>query len=206
MTNFANREDANMSLWRLWEAVPDNAIKPITAGRLKGMSDINPMWRYRVLTETFGPAGVGWKTENETFQIATGADGVTVVICTLRLFVLDPDSGEWSNGIFGVGGSNFVANEKNGLYTSDEAYKMAHTDAISVACKQLGIGANVYWSGNTGSKYPTRNTQTDDDPLGKVPVPVCAQCGTAISVKVHDYSVKTYKKPLCMDCQKREGK
>lgn len=34
------------------------------AGKLKGKTDINPMWRIKVLTETFGPCGEGWKTEN----------------------------------------------------------------------------------------------------------------------------------------------
>lgn len=32
--------------------------------------------------------------------------------------------------------------------------------------------------------------------------PTCADCGKPISVKVHDYSAKKFKKPLCMDCQK----
>ena len=32
---------------------------------------------------------------------------------------------------------------------------MALTDALSVACKALGIGANVYWAGGGGSKYDT---------------------------------------------------
>ena len=31
-------------------------------------------------------------------------------------------------------------------HLNDEAYKMALTDAISVACKQLGVGADVYLS------------------------------------------------------------
>lgn len=33
--------------------------------------------------------------------------------------------------------------------------------------------------------------------------PTCANCGKEISDKVHDYSVKKYGKPLCMDCQKQ---
>ena len=40
--------------------VPREATKPITAGRLKGMTDINPMWRIKKLTELFGPCGFGW--------------------------------------------------------------------------------------------------------------------------------------------------
>ena len=45
----------------------------------------------------------------------------------------------------GNGGSMLVENERPGR-TSDECYKMALTDAISVACKALGVGADVYWS------------------------------------------------------------
>ena len=37
------------------------------------------------------------------------------------------------------------ANERGGFYANDEAYKMATTDAISVACKNLGIAADVYF-------------------------------------------------------------
>ena len=50
----------------------------------------------------------------------------------------------------------FVANETKGLYTSDEAYKMALTDALSVACKALGMGADVYWHGGTKYTEPDR--------------------------------------------------
>ena len=34
-------------------------------------------------------------------------------------------------------------------------------------------------------------------------VPQCAECKTTISEKVHDFSVKKFGKPLCMDCQKK---
>ena len=46
----------------------------------------------------------------------------------------------------------FIAKEKNGLYTSDECFKMSLTDAISVACKSLGFAADIYWN-NDRSKY-----------------------------------------------------
>ena len=52
-----------------------------------------------------------------------------------------------------------ATNKKNGLYTSDEVVKMAYTDAISVACKQLGFGADIYWN-KTDSKYQQSVTPT----------------------------------------------
>lgn len=51
----------NMDIYNAVSTVPDSAQKRITGGRLNGMTDINPMWRIRELTELFGPCGIGWK-------------------------------------------------------------------------------------------------------------------------------------------------
>lgn len=131
--------------------VPENAKKIIGAGRLKGMTDINPMWRIKMLTEEFGMCGVGWKYTIDKQWLEEGADGVVCAFCNISLYVRHEDG--WSDAIHGTGGSTFIAKEKNGFYTSDEVYKMALTDAISIACKALGFGANVYWQGGKDSKY-----------------------------------------------------
>jgi hypothetical protein len=46
-----------------------------------------------------------------------------------------------------------IVQESAGLHTSDEAYKMATTDALSVAMKQLGVAADIYLGHNNESKY-----------------------------------------------------
>ena len=130
--------------------VPKNAQKTITAGRLKGMTDINPQWRIEKLTEQFGPVGIGWYAEETKREFVEGANEEKVCFVDINLYV--KVNGEWSKAIYGTGGSTFVAKESKGLYTSDEAVKMAYTDAISVACKQLGFGADIYWD-KTDSKY-----------------------------------------------------
>lgn len=61
--------------------------------------------------------------------------------------------------IAGTGGSMFAARQKDGVYVSDECYKMATTDAISVACKQLGVGADVYWDADR-TKYDDPKSPT----------------------------------------------
>ena len=61
--------------------------------------------------------------------------------------------GKWSHPIPGVGGSMLVTKEKSGLHSSDEGYKMAITDALSVACKMVGVAADVYMGRMDGSKY-----------------------------------------------------
>ncbi|RGZ41133.1 hypothetical protein DW989_04520 [Bacteroides stercoris] len=146
----------NLDLYNRVRKVPQEAIKSIAAGRLKGMSDINPMWRIKRLTEEFGVCGFGWKYEIIRMWNENGGNGVISSFVHINLFV--KMNGEWSEAIQGIGGSSFVTNEKNGLYTSDECFKMALTDAISVACKALGMGADVYWDKDS-TKYSQTSMQ-----------------------------------------------
>lgn len=139
----------NLDLYNRVRIVPEEAKKPIKGGRLNGMTDINPMWRIKVLTSEYGPCGIGWfykPVKKWTEQ----AGGETVAFADVELFI--KVDGEWSQPICGTGGSKLSQNERNGLFVSDECYKMATTDAISVACKQLGIGADVYF-GADRTKY-----------------------------------------------------
>lgn len=136
----------NLKYYNLGRVVPREALKPITAGRLKGMSDINPMWRIKRLTEMFGTCGVGWWYDITDKQIVF--DEITkqkAAFVDILLYFVDPETGHTSHGIPGTGGASFVAQEKNGAYMSDECFKMALTDAISVAAKALGVGADVYF-------------------------------------------------------------
>lgn len=145
----------NKLIYDLVKEVPKEAQKPIKGGRLSGMTDIKPMWRIEKLTEVFGPAGLGWYAPIKNKEIIEGANGEKIAIVDINLFVnykkpynLNEDL--WSEAIEGTGGSSFVAKEKSGLYVNDECFKMAYTDALSVACKSLGMGAKVYWG---DSKY-----------------------------------------------------
>lgn len=134
---------------------PDKrALKTIQGGRLKGMTDIKPQWRTQVMTEVFGLCGFGWKYDSPVFTYQT-IGNETNVICNTNLYV--KVDGEWSAAIPGVGGSKLATMEKNGLYVSDEAEKMALTDALSVAMKTIGVAADVY-IGYSDSKYiqPTK--------------------------------------------------
>ena len=149
-----------LELYEKVRSVPMNAQKPIEGGRLKGKTDVNPMWRIKTLTEQFGPCGVGWKAPIKRMWLEAGANGEMAAFCAIDLYV--KVDGEWSEPIAGIGGSMFVANEKSGPYTSDECYKMAYTDAISVACKMLGVGADVYWD-KDGTKY-SKTTKPNEPP------------------------------------------
>ena len=146
----------NLYLWNKLKQPPATALKTINAGRLKGKSDINPQWRYQALTEQFGPCGVGWKYEVVRVWQEHGSDEQVFAFAEVNLYYWAGDS-EWSEPIPGYGGSMLVAKEKSGLYSSDEGYKMAITDALSVACKMIGVAADVYagrWDGNQYTPEP----------------------------------------------------
>lgn len=133
---------SNLEYYNRLKVVPPEALRIIQSGRLKGKSDINPMWRIKTMTENFGICGIGWKYVitkqwTETFGSEVKA------YCNIDLFI--KVNGEWSDAIQGTGGSSEVTMERNGAYVSDECYKMALTDALSVAMKAIGVAADVYF-------------------------------------------------------------
>ncbi len=169
----------NLDLYNRVRQVPDEALKEIKGGRLKGFSDINPMWRIKVLTQEFGYCGVGWYTEIVNYWTQPCDNGEVAAFVTINLYI--KVEGEWSKPIPGTGGSKFIANEKGGLYCDDECYKKAYTDAIGVAAKALGVGADVYWQ-NDRTKY----TIPQDDNTPKIDPIVCPVCNNPIKGLIKD--------------------
>ena len=202
--------EENLKLYNAFRQCPQDAQRTIQAGKLKGKTDINPMWRIKALTEAFGPCGMGWKTTNETFWTTPGANGEVVAWCSLNLYYFDTEIGEWSDPVFGIGGSMLVDTQKGSLTSNDEAYKMAYTDAISVACKALGVAADIYWQADA-TKYG-RNEVRDPAPPA-IPKPVCKRCKRTVAPVKHGgktYSPQeiaenakaSFGEELCWSCMK----
>lgn len=148
----------NLEIYNAFRSVPDEAKKTIGGGRLKGFTDVNPMFRIKSLTERFGACGFGWYIEEiEKWTESSGEEKV----CFVKIHLFIKVGEEWSKPIVGIGGSSLVAKESKGLFLSDEAYKMAYTDAISIACKALGMAADVYYA-NDRTKYDSNNTPVPD--------------------------------------------
>ena len=165
----------NTQLYNEVRSVPQNAQREITAGRLKGFTDINPMWRIQTLTEQFGPCGIGWYYEVTNRWTEDYEELGVAAFVDINLYI--KYDGEWSKPIHGTGGSSLVAVERSGRRLSDEAYKMAETDALSVACKSLGFGADIYWAGGR-TKYnaePAAQTTTPVPPQKPVSQPAPVQ-------------------------------
>jgi hypothetical protein len=151
----------NVEIWSALCRPPVTALRRIEAGRLKGKTDINPQWRMLALTETFGPVGFGWKYEIAKLWTEPGMDGQMFAFALVDLRIRVDD--QWSESIPGIGGSMLLNKEKDYIHHNDEAFKMAVTDALSVAMKSLGVAADIYQGMWDGSKY-MRGSFSEDPP------------------------------------------
>ena len=156
----------NLDIFNKGFNVPKDATKPFNNGRFKG-TDINRMWRIKVLTDMFGPAGVGWDWQIvETSTHKLEQDDRVVIFAKGELKIWDYSTKMWSKPIIGYGGNDLVQSNKNGCRINDDAYKMVDTDAFGHACSKLGIGGSVYW--DEGSKYTLEKAE-DETNQGFVP-------------------------------------
>lgn len=180
----------NLELWNKVCRPPEDALTKITGGRLSGMTDISPQWRIKIMTEQFGPVGTGWGYDIERLWIEDGSDGQKCAFAQISL---------WYEGckkpVPGVGGSMLITNESKGPYTSDEAFKMAITDAVSVALKQLGVAADIYFGMWDGSKYLTPPADTTDPEAQKLYKECVSLLGDAkldgrVSQKAYDAAIQ----------------
>ena len=151
--------------WNKVKTPPPSALKTIKAGRLKGMSDINPQWRYQVMTEVYGLCGVGWRFQVVRKWSEPGSEEQIFAFVDIELFI--NVAGEWSDAIPGHGGSMLVTKESKGLHSSDEAYKMATTDALSTAMKVIGVASDIYMGKWDGSKYKEEPKQPKEITIGQ---------------------------------------
>ncbi len=164
-------EKQKMAIYESLATPPNDAVKEIKGGNLKGFSDINPQWRYEALTRQFGACGVGWKYTIDSHWTSPAQGGEVLVFVMISFYYKDGD--KWSEPIPAYGGDFLVKKDKYGLHGNDEAMKMAVTDALGTACKMIGVAADVYRGliahGASDSKYARRQipSQTPQNGAGE---------------------------------------
>lgn len=137
----------NMRVWDVLKKTDPAHTKGFQrSGGFKGTA-IKPIYCDERMTELFGPVGEGWGMTKPEFQLVTTEKEV-LVYCTVGVW-----HGKAENLIWGVGGDKVVSFGNNGSRTSDEAFKMAYTDAIGNAYKRLGMSADVHMGLFDDSKY-----------------------------------------------------
>ena len=152
---------------------PQTALRQIQAGDLKGKTDINPQWRYEIMDATFGACGIGWKYEIVRLWDVPCQDGTVLAFAQVNVYTKQGDG--WSDPIPGIGGNTlndmvkgYSQGDPKRPKPNDEGYKMAVTDALSVALKMLGVGADIYAGLWDGAKY---RDNTGTEPAAKKPAP-----------------------------------
>src|SRR5579883_2650206 len=118
------------------------------AGGFRGTA-IKPIYTVEKMTAHFGPAGIGWGTEKPEFVTMPAGDEI-LVYCIVALWYVDGDK---KATVYGIGGDKVLIKSKDGSRSSDEAFKAAHTDAISNAMKNIGMSADVHMGLFDDHKY-----------------------------------------------------
>ena len=191
----------NKRYWDRASKPPADALKEIRGGRLAGKTDVNPQWRMEAMTDIFGPVGIGWRYEIIDLWTVPTPDGEVVAFSRVSVWYKDGDS--WSEAVPGIGGSMLIAKEKGGLYVSDEAYKMATTDALSVAFKALGIASEIYRGHFDGSKYRTQPTPSSAPAAAPIPESVKERYRDVLSIVDKSVSSGAMEKASGKDWQRQ---
>lgn len=105
---------------------------------------------------------------------------------------------------------NITKNEKGKLvcYDSFEVQKITYNDKQEIASLTI-VNAKTRktayaWTLGNNVTLPSDEPERADtaaESAQNTYTPQCVMCGKEISDRVHDYSVKVFKKPLCRDCQ-----
>jgi hypothetical protein len=170
---------------------PAEALSKITGGRLSGYTDINPQWRYKAMTDVYGECGIGWGYEIKRQWTYPGTDGQVFAFAEVQVWTAISTAMQSLNKsttvIPGVGGSMLIerqwdkAKNESYLFHNDDAFKMAVTDALSVALKFLGVGSDVYEGKlDHGKPQATKYTPPVKDwkaPTPGVPMPYMGRAG-----------------------------
>ena len=128
-----------------------------------------------------------------------------------NIMLIDSESGE-SIDLYGIG---------TGQDAGDKAVMKAETAAIKYAyllSMAISTGDDPEADSSTDENNFSEPQRTASPRPASAPVPsnnstttdedvaVCSGCGKEISDKVFGYSMARYKRPLCMECQKKHGK
>ena len=148
----------NMKIWETLSKTNPEFTKPLPGYGGKTLTTIDPMYQIQMMTDLFGPVGLGWKYKVDYKYI----DGLVFAEVTIKYF-----TNEWHE--YGPVCSVQNLSKKNGGL-DDEAPKKAMTDAMTKAFSHLGMSADVFLGKFDDSKYVEQMKQEFSQPQ-KIPQP-----------------------------------
>jgi uncharacterized short protein YbdD (DUF466 family) len=148
----------NMKIWETLSKTNPEFTKPLPGYGGKKLTTIDPMYQIKMMTDLFGPVGLGWKYKVDYKYI----DGLVFAEVTIKYF-----TNEWHE----YGPVCSVQNlSKSNNKLDDEAPKKAMTDAMTKAFSHLGMSADVFLGKFDDSKYVEQMKQEFSQPQ-KIPQP-----------------------------------
>ena len=145
-----------MKIWETLSKTNTEFTKPLPGYGGKTLTTIDPMYQIQMMTDLFGPVGIGWKYKVDYKYI----DGLVFAEVTIKYF-----TDEWHE--YGPVCSVQNLSKKNGNL-DDEAPKKAMTDAMTKAFSHLGMSADVFLGKFDDSKYVEQMKQEFSQPK-KIP-------------------------------------
>lgn len=162
----------NLDFWNKVQETDPKYTKAFNrGGGFKGTS-INPTYNNKKVTEQFGMCGTGWGWDviNERYQrgapiLINGKEVCKEITHVLQISFWYKLNGEIGR-IPSFGQTSYVGNNKNGIYTDEEAPKKSQTDAITKALSLLGFSADVFLGMYDDVKYVNdiRDNHTEKSP------------------------------------------
>ena len=142
----------NMKIWETLSKTNPEFTKPLPGYGGKKLTTIDPMYQIKMMTDLFGPVGLGWKYKVDYKYI----DGLVFAEVTIKYF-----TNEWHE----YGPVCSVQNlSKSNNKLDDEAPKKAMTDAMTKAFSHLGMSADVFLGKFDDSKYVEQMKQEFSQP------------------------------------------
>jgi hypothetical protein len=136
---------------RLWNKLQTTDPQFTKGFKRPGFSGtmIDPTWRMKIMTETFGPVGLGWGWDEIQQQITTDC----VFIQIRAWYMLDgvklQAGAQWGGNVL----YNTRTSEPGKQFPNDEAFKMAATDALGKSLLSIGLASDVYLGFFDDAKY-----------------------------------------------------
>ena len=141
-----------MKIWETLSKTNPEFTKPLPGFGGKKLTTIDPMYQIQMMTDLFGPVGIGWKYKVDYKYI----DGLVFAEVTIKYF-----TNEWHE----YGPVCSVQNlSKSNNKLDDEAPKKAMTDAMTKAFSHLGMSADVFLGKFDDSKYVEQMKQEFSQP------------------------------------------
>lgn len=143
----------NLEVWNLVQDTPKEFLKQIPGSSGKQLTEINPTYRVKKMTEAFGPLGIGWK-----YQIARDLNGNLIerteaslvnnqiVFYKVLVEVYIRYENEWVKAAEQWGSAELIEVFNSGKVADkmNDAHKSAMTDALGKLLSHFGVGSDVY--------------------------------------------------------------